>query len=189
MEWLSWAARLVSELRDLAGERLAPAAWLVENLGLLPRGQPVLDVASGRGRQSLFLAREGWMVHAVDRDAAALEALATSARALNVSITTEVVDLETDSPSLGSRSFGTVVVFNYLHRPLMPAIVDAVAAGGVLIYETFTVGQATRGRPTNPAFLLANGELAELIRPLEILRAREGDVDGKLVSSIVATRR
>ena len=168
---------------------MAPATWLVENVGLMPRGQPVLDVACGRGRHSMFLARAGWAVHAVDRDAEALQALETSARALKLTLSTEAIDLETGSPSLGSKVFGSVIVFNYLHRPLMPAIVEAVAPGGVLIYETFTVGQAERGRPTNPAFLLANGELPELIQPLEILRWREGDVDGKLVSSIVATRR
>lgn len=174
---------------DLAIQRMAPAPWLVENIGLMPRGRPVLDIACGHGRHSLFLARGGWVVHAVDRDAMALEALETSARELNLTLTTAAVDLEVGSPSLGTKSFGTVVVFNYLHRPLMPAIVEAVAPGGVLIYETFTVGQAERGRPTNPAFLLANGELPKLIQPLEILRWREGDVDGKLVSSVVATRR
>jgi tellurite methyltransferase len=173
----------------LAIERLVPAPWLVENIGLLPRDRPVLDVACGRGRHSLFLARAGWVVHAIDRDVAALQTLEISARELNLTLTTETVDLEHASPLLGSKSFGSVVVFNYLHRPLMPAIVEAVAPGGVLIYETFTVGQAERGRPTNPAFLLADGELPELIQPLEILRWREGDVDGKLVSSIVATRR
>lgn len=168
---------------------MAPARWLVENIGLMPRGKPVLDVACGRGRHALFLARDGWVVHAVDRDAEALAALEASRRELNLTLTTEAVDLESGSPSLGSKAYGTVVVFNYLHRPLMPAIVEAVALGGVLIYETFTVGQAERGRPTNPAFLLANGELPKLIQPLQILRSREGDVDGKLVSSIVAMRR
>ena len=82
-----------------------------------------------------------------------------------------------------------MLVFNYLHRPLMPAIVDAVEPGGVLIYETFTAGQAQRGRPTNPAFLLRDGELPALVAPLAVLRAREGDFEGRLVSSIVAARR
>lgn len=168
---------------------LSAAPWLIDNIDLIPLGLPVLDVACGRGRQALFLARAGWTVHAVDRDAAAIHALETSAHAEALSITTEVVDLEAGTPSLGSQRYGAVVVFNYLHRPLLPAIIEAVAPGGIVIYETFTVGQAGRGRPTNPAFLLVEGELAQLIRPLELLRAREGDVDGKLVSSIVATRR
>ena len=167
-----------------------PASWLIENIGLLPRGQSVLDVASGRGRHALYLAAAGWSVHAVDRDAEALAALRVAAQGLSGSVTTETLDLETSPPpSLGVERYGGVLVFNYLHRPLMPAIVDAVAPGGVLIYETFTVGQARRGRPTNPAFLLEDGELRTLIAPLAVLRAREGDVDGNLVSSIVAVRR
>ena len=167
-----------------------PASWLIENIGLLPRGRSVLDVASGRGRHALYLAAAGWSVHAVDRDAEALAALRAAAQGLCGPVTTETLDLETSPPpSLGVERYGGALVFNYLHRPLMPAIVEAVAPGGVLVYETFTVGQARRGRPTNPAFLLADGELGTLIAPLAVLRAREGDVDGNLVSSIVAVRR
>jgi hypothetical protein len=70
----------------------------------------------------------------------------------------------------------------------MPAIVEAVAPGGVLIYETFTIAQAARGRPRNPAFLLNPGELPELVEPLRIVRAREGEFEGRCVASIVAMR-
>jgi len=98
--------------------------------------------------------------------------------------------LETEMPpSLGVEQYGTVLVFNYLHRPLMPAIVAAVEPGGVLIYETFTTGQAARGRPTSPAHLLRDGELPAIVAPLVVRRAREGDIDGALISSIVAERR
>jgi SAM-dependent methyltransferase len=168
---------------------VTPASWLIENGDLIPRGQRVLDVASGRGRHALHLAAAGWPVHAIDRDEAALEALRETARGLRGVVTTEVIDLETDvPPSLGVECYGAVLVFNYLHRPLLPAIVAAVAPGGVLIYETFTVGQAARGRPTNPAHLLRDGELPALVAPLVVLRAREGDFGGSLVSSIVAGR-
>ncbi len=167
----------------------APAAWLVDHLDLLPRGLPILDVACGAGRHALHLAGRGWTVHAIDRDADTLRALGAAACAANLPITVEVQDLETGAPSLAPRAYGGVVVFNYLHRPLMPAIVDAVAAGGVLIYETFTIGQAARGRPTNPAFLLHPGELPRLVAPLDVQHWREGDVDGRLLASIVAVRR
>ena len=79
-----------------------------------------------------------------------------------------------------------MVVTNYLHRALMPAIVRAVAPGGVLVYETFTAAQAGRGTPTNPAFLLAPGELPRLVAPLAVIRQREGDIDGRHVASVVA---
>lgn len=165
---------------------LAPAAWLVDNLDLIPSGGRVLDVAAGRGRHAWFLAGRGFRVHAIDKvplpPAVALAPQAQSA------ITTEAVDLEVGEPSLGQRCYDAVIVFNYLHRPLMPAIVEAVAPGGVLIYETFTARQAERGRPRNPAFLLCDGELPGLVAPLRVLRAREGEYDGQFVSSVVAAR-
>jgi 2-polyprenyl-3-methyl-5-hydroxy-6-metoxy-1,4-benzoquinol methylase len=160
-----------------------PAAWLVANVDCIPAGGTVLDVACGRGRNAVFLADRGWHVHAVDRDAALIAGLERHPR-----ITTWQLDLEAGAISLGSRCYQAVVVFNYLHRPLMPAIVDAVAPGGVLIYETFTVDQASRGRPRNPAFLLNRGELATLMRPLRVVREREGEFDEKCVASVVAIR-
>ena len=164
---------------------MKPAAWLVENLDVIPRDGLVLDVASGSGRHATFLAERGWRVHAVDRDTASL---AEVRRVGPVGkITTECVDFESGDPALGEGRYDAVIVFNYLHRPLMPAIVRAVrSGGGVLIYETFTVGQAARGRPRNPDFLLHNGELPGLVAPLRVIRAREGDFDGKLVASVVA---
>jgi SAM-dependent methyltransferase len=165
-----------------------PAAWLTENAHLIPPGQPVLDVASGKGRNALYMAAAGWPVHAIDRNPQALSSLAAAARARGLTVTTAVVDLEVKATTLGHHSFGGVLVFNYLHRRLMPILVDAVAPGGVLIYETFTEGQAERGHPRNPRFLLLDGELPGMVAPLEIVRAREGEFEGKLVSSIVARR-
>lgn len=166
-----------------------PSQWLLESLSLIPRDGTVLDVACGRGRHALLLARSGWRVHAIDRDLAALEDLRATAEAAELPITIEVLDLEDGTPSLGHQRYGGVVVFNYLHRPLLPAIIDAIAPGGVLVYETFTAGQAERGHPKNPAFLLQQGELPQLVKPLEILRSREGEFDGNLLASIVAARR
>ncbi len=166
-----------------------PSPWLRDNVDLIPRGERVLDVASGTGRHALFLARLGWTVHAVDRDPVRLLSLTSAAAQENFEVTTEVLDLETGTPALGSRSYGAVLVFNYLHRPLMPALVDAVATDGVLLYETFTRRQALRGHPKNPAFLLQEGELPALVAPLQVLRSREGEFEGQLVASIVAVRR
>jgi protein-L-isoaspartate O-methyltransferase len=157
------------------------AAWLVANVDLLRPGGAVLDVASGRGRNAIYLANLGWRVHAVDRNVDALASLPST-------ITTQVIDLESGDVSLGTRCYDAVIVFNYLHRPLLPAIVEAVAPGGVLIYETFTMAQAVRGRPRNPAFLLEEGELPALVQPLRVVRAREGEFDGKCVASLVAMR-
>lgn len=198
-----WLARAgVSPLVDLAGGLAAwngprefgagvlrgPSTWLVENADWLPRRGRALDVAAGRGRHALLLAAAGLAVTAVDRDPDALASLADVAARTRLAVHTEVRDLESGPADFGRGAFDLVVVFNYLHRPLFPAIVRAVAPGGVLLYETFLAGQADRGRPRNPAFLLEPGELAGHVAPLEVLRQREGEVDGRLVSAVAARR-
>jgi SAM-dependent methyltransferase len=85
-------------------------------------------------------------------------------------------------------TFDVIVVVHYLHRPLFPALIEALAPGGVLVYETFTRAQAARGKPTNPDFLLEPGELLDLVQPLEILASREGDFDGRMIASVIARR-
>ena len=152
------------------------------------RDRPVLDVASGRGRHGLYLATLGYDVHAVDRDCDALSALEDRARAAGVLVRTTCLDLETGNPDLGVEVWGTILVFNYLHRPIMPALVRALAPGGLLMYETFTIGQRERGHPRNPAFLLHPGELLTLIAPLEVVRSREGDFNGRLIASVAARK-
>lgn len=178
-----------------AGVVRGPASWLLENADLLPRGGRVLDVACGRGRHALLLAGAGFSVRALDRDESAIDRLRDAATRLQLRVDAEVIDLETDpAPDLGRREFDLVLVFNYLHRPLMPAILEAVKPGGLLFYETFTTGQAERGHPRNPAFLLKDGELKDLVSPrfrsgqvpFAILRAREGEFEGRFVSSVVA---
>ena len=166
-----------------------PAGWLLENADLFRPGMRVLDVAAGRGRHALLFAAAGFDVTAVDRDAAGLARLAIIAAAMGLPLTTRVQDLEVADVDLGDGAFDLVLVTNYLHRPLMPALRRAVADGGVLVYETFTLAQAARGRPTNPAYLLAPGELPQLVAPLAVVRSREGEVEGRDVASVVAVRR
>jgi SAM-dependent methyltransferase len=162
---------------------------LVSNTDLVRRDQSVLDLACGRGRHALWLAQQGWEVHAVDRDADALAALNERARALGVAVYTTELDLEADAVDLGRGRYGTIVVFRYLHRPLFPALVRALVPGGCLIYQTFTIGQQQRGGPRNPAFLLRPGELLQLVAPLAVVRSREGDFEGALVASVAARKK
>jgi SAM-dependent methyltransferase len=167
----------------------AASPWLIEHLDLIPRRRRVLDLACGRGRHTRVMAQRGWDVLALDRDGPALAALASEAAGWAGTVTTRCVDVEAGETVLERRAFGAVLVFNYLHRPLMPAIVDGVERGGVLVYETFTTRQAERGRPTNPAFLLRPGELATLVAPLTVVDQREGDYEGAWRASIVAIRQ
>jgi SAM-dependent methyltransferase len=136
-----------------------PSAWVLRWAGLAPAACKVLDVACGSGRHSRLFAGQGHTVEAVDRDAAALAGLAGAPN-----IVTRCADLESSPWPYAGRVFGAVVVTNYLHRPLFPCLLDALAPGGLLIYETFALGNERYGRPSNPDFLLKPGELLDLAR-------------------------
>jgi len=78
-----------------------------------------------------------------------------------------------------------VIVTRYLHRPLLPLLPGILTEGGVLIYETFMLGQERFGRPRNPDFLLRRDELLEAFASsLEILAFEQGEV-GEPVSAVV----
>jgi SAM-dependent methyltransferase len=150
----------------------APSAWVGRFLPLVRRGGSVLDLACGYGRHARLLEAGGWRVTAVDRDTAALAALAGRA-----GIETLAADLEAGPWPLAGRRFDAIVVTNYLHRPLFPVLADALAEGGVLLYETFMQGNARFGRPSNPDFLLRPGELLEAFGGrLAVVAFEQGEV-------------
>ena len=139
----------------VSSEPATPSAWVVRFAPVLPAGGEVLDLACGGGRHTRLLLACGHRVVAVDRDITQLGDLAAAA-----GVTALAADLEGGAAwPLGVGRFAGVIVTNYLHRPILPAIVAAVAPGGLLIYETFAVGHERFGRPRNPAFLLQPGEL------------------------------
>ena len=139
-----------------------PSAWVVRFASLIPQGE-VLDLACGGGRHARLLAAPSRPVLAVDHDADALAKIAEP------NVSTLQYDLEKDSGHMDSWPFGAnrfagIVVVNYLHRPLLPGILASLAPNGVLIYETFAHGNERFGKPSNPAFLLAPGQLLEAVR-------------------------
>jgi SAM-dependent methyltransferase len=135
----------------------SPSDWVSRFAPLITREGRVLDLACGHGRHTRLLAGLGLSVTAVDRDEHALASMDGTAGV-------EVVraDLENDAWPFDGQAFAGVIVSNYLHRPLLPRLVQALAPGGVLIYETFAVGNERYGRPANPKFLLKPGELLQL---------------------------
>lgn len=140
----------------------APSPWIVRWAPLIPPGRPVLDVAAGGGRHTAFLASRGHDVTAVDRTVAMLAAR-FSAQPNRIRIVQ--ADLENGRPwPLPGETFGGVVVTNYLHRPLFPALLAALEPGGILLCETFMVGHERHGRPRRPEFLLHDGELLDVAR-------------------------
>jgi len=167
-----------------------PSDWVVRWSALLSPRSSVLDLACGSGRHVRWLAQRGHRVTAVDRDATAIAPLGALARVL-------VADLEADAWPLAGERFDAVVVTNYLWRPLLPALLAAVAPGGLLVYETFSEDQAALGRPRRPEFLLRHGELLELVRPPESWRViafedgrlpADGDRPERAVQRIAARR-
>ena len=142
-----------------------PSAWVVRWAGRVATGGEVLDLACGNGRHARFLASRGHPVEAVDRDPDAIARLAGAQ-----SVTVRCADLEGGPWPYAGRRFAGIVVVNYLHRPLFPLLLDALAPDGILIYETFAAGNERFGRPSNPAFLLKPGELLEVVRDrLEVI--------------------
>jgi len=130
----------------------------------------VLDVACGSGRHLRWLAEQGFRVTGIDRDAEALAALHSTGRTL-------VADIENAPWPLAGERFDAVVVTNYLWRPLWPVLLASLAAGGVLTYETFAVGNEAFGKPSNPDFLLRAGELLEACQGLHVVAYEDGVLD------------
>ncbi|MFX1682027.1 class I SAM-dependent methyltransferase [Mitsuaria sp. CC2] len=141
-------------------------------------GVTALDLACGSGRHLRLLAGEGVAVTGVDRDAAALATLTTLA-GLSDRLELIEADIEQGPWPLADRVFDVVLVTNYLWRPLLPRVVEAVAPGGWLIYETFTDGQQTVGRPANPDFLLTPGELLTAAAGLRVIAYEDGFIEAE----------
>ncbi|WPZ36096.1 methyltransferase domain-containing protein [Thalassobaculum sp. OXR-137] len=138
-----------------------PSPWVARFAPMVPEGGTVLDVACGSGRHARMFRDRGHPVVVLDRDV-----VQVSDMAVDPDVEIVARDLESGRPwPLEGRTFAGVVVVNYLHRPLFPALVRSVAPGGVLIYETFAVGNERFGKPSNPDFLLHRKELLIAVRP------------------------
>ena len=169
-------------------EALAPSPWVCRFAPLIAAGGVVLDLACGQGRHARHLARLGLHVEAVDRDSQALARLAGV-----TGISTRCADLEASPWPFGAGSFDGIVVANYLHRPLLPALLDALRPGGVLIYETFALGNERLGRPSKPEFLLRPDELLQWVAGrLHVLAFEQGRIERSkpaVVQRICAVQR
>ncbi len=150
----------------------APSDWVLRWL-TARRDRPgatALDLACGSGRHLSLLVEAGLTVTGVDRDTAALDGL----RSRHPDAELIDADIEAGTWPLGDRVFDLVVVTNYLWRPLFPRIEAAVAPGGWLIYETFTEGQQSIGRPSRAEFLLRPAELLGAFGDLRIVAFEDG---------------
>jgi SAM-dependent methyltransferase len=170
-----------------------PAAWLRNHVQLLrqnPVTGPVLDVACGEGLNVVFLAENGLQVEGVDASAEALARARERAVRAKVNVRLRQADLEKPDFSLPREAYAAIIVFRYLHRPLIPVLKAALKAGGLIVYETFTERQRVLGKPKNPDFLLKEGELRALFADFEIVAAFEGLRENPLrhMAAIVARK-
>jgi len=132
----------------------------------------VLDLACGGGRHARYLAAGGYTVDAVDRDPLALGALARVA-----GVRPLIADVEGAPWPYGQRVWDGIVVTRYLHRPLFATLIASLDEAGVLIYETFMIGNERFGRPSNPDFLLRPNELLTAFgNDLVVVAFEQGEV-------------
>ncbi len=167
---------LAGKSADLHDAVSVPSSWVTRFTHLIPAGE-VLDLACGSGRNSRWLAKNGFPVLAADRNSDAL------ALARGAGVQTQQVDLETGNPEQDwpfvAERFSGVVVVNYLHRPLWTKMIASLAINGILLYETFSLGNEQFGKPSNPDFLLRHGELLEISHShgLQVITYEDGYID------------
>ncbi len=164
-----------------------PSPWVQRFAAQIATGGDILDLACGQGRHARYLVELGYQVEALDRDENALAGLADIP-----GITTTLADVEGGPWPYHARQFDGIIVTNYLHRPLLPLLINALGEGGVLIYETFMLGNERFGKPSNPNFLLRPGELLEVVRRrLHVAAFEEGEIalpHPAIVQRLCATR-
>lgn len=164
-----------------------PSSWIQRWSHLVPTGGTVLDVACGQGRHMKWFAEQGHPVLGVDRSPEAIHAAAKFGEAI-------LADIENGPWPLMSgdqaRQFDAVIVTNYLWRPLFPMIAQSVAPGGLLLYETFAIGNETVGKPSRPDFLLHPAELLQVFGNMHIVAFEEGFLENpaRFVQRIAAIR-
>lgn len=169
---------------------LAADDFLRQALAHLPPNGPLraVDVASGGGRHGIVMAQRGLRTVAVDYSIEGLRLCRQRAAALDVELEALCLDLEAPGASLGSEAFDFVAVFNFLHRPLIPALKRCVRQGGIVAYKTFTEKQASLPHgPSDPRFLLGDGELAALFADFRQLLYLES-CEPNATAGIVAQR-
>jgi SAM-dependent methyltransferase len=135
---------------------------------------PVLDLACGNWHNGLYLAEQGLWVVLADKSREALDEAEKTARDKGLQVQLWEIDLEQGDNPLAENFYQALLVFRYLHRPLIPFIKKAIVKGGILIYETYTNEKMGDGPPRNPAHLLKPGELAGWFSDWEIFHAYEG---------------
>ena len=137
----------------------------------LPKGR-ALDIATGKGRNAIFLAEHGFQVVGIDISPVALEMARRTSQEKSLAIDWQEADLE--RIELPKGDYDLVLNFNYLQRSLVPQIKKTLKPGGWVIFETYLIDQSKIGHPISPDYLLLHNELLDFFRDLRVLYYREG---------------
>jgi len=162
-----------------------PSPWISRFSSILEKKTEILDLACGAGRHGRLFLDQGHSVFFVDKNLEGVEDLSSHPQA-----TLQQTDLEDgkDWP-FDDGQFGAIVVVNYLYRPHLKDMIKSLKPGGVLLYETFALGNEKFGRPRNPDFLLKPGELIELVQgQLQVVAFEHGLEGEKVVQHICAVK-
>lgn len=185
----------LAEKRGVAvGTLLKPAPLVVRFSSELEKAfslGPVLDLACGKGHNGLYLASIGAAAVLTDRDRGRLAIARDLANKAGVTADFLRMDLEEAGVALPKSTYGIILVFRYLHRPLMQMIKDALVPGGLVVYETFTEEQRKYGKPHNPDYLLRPGELKSWFRNWDLLHHFEGHKEHpqRAIAQIICRKR
>ncbi len=177
----------LATLKPHGSEPASP--WVTRWAHLVPSGDQVLDLACGHGRHTRYFLDRNMAVAGVDISKSAIEFIANSLTPAECEKAELIVaDIENGPWPLVGRQFSAIVVTNYLWRPLLPTLVQSLAPGGVLIYETFAAGNETVGKPSRPDFLLQHGELIKVCAGLRVVAYEDGFLPNpdRFVQRIVA---
>jgi 2-polyprenyl-3-methyl-5-hydroxy-6-metoxy-1,4-benzoquinol methylase len=168
-----------------------PNPFLMKYIHLLPKGK-ALDIASGEGRNAVFLAQQGFKVDAVDISGKGLKKAQKQAREQGVKIRTFLVDL--DQYQIEKERYDLIANFYYLKRRLIPRIKKGIKKGGRVVFETYLLEHRTLGTggPKQAKYFLKPNELLRLFKNFRILFYREGILkEGgrkKAVASLIAKK-
>lgn len=186
-----WRPHPLLEEAVMISRRLSlPNGGAADEPAAIVRRPRALDIACGTGRDAVFMALIGFDVEAWDILPDALERCADLAARNGVTVRTLLRDVERD-PTLPQEAFDLVCCFNFLHRPLLPAMAAALRPGGLIVYETFVAPQReVFGKPARESHILRPGELAAAFADLEILATREGPTGPRrIAASLIARNR
>jgi SAM-dependent methyltransferase len=167
----------------------SPSRFLVEQIDRLPLGR-ALDLATGSGRNAIYLAKNGYAVDAIDYSGVAVSQLKSFVNKQSLAVSVKQKDLTTFQ--IPEVTYDLIINFNYLERSLIPQMIKGLKPGGMILFETYTIEQPRYGKPHNPDYLLKPNELIKSFKELHIIyyheRVDHSSEETKAIASLLAQK-